>query len=213
MIREEDFDKQSSFPVTKSFAMKYLALKINDIEFLNTIKKKLNSRTPLTSKEQRSLLQFLSHLPSSESLLAEHVELDKNIKITVFDMKEMWPHLNRWIELLRRLPKNNSQNYPSTGWVDASESPDIASKNILIQTVFIPSLYYSQKEKNSTFTLNLKTDGSGEFKLNTIEDTENFPELYLFKGSWKESYYLLVRTLQHGWPQQKFPRELQKYIH
>ncbi len=194
--------------------MQTLTLKIKDIEFLNNVQKKLISRKSLTSTQQDALSVFLAHLPATEKLLSERVSLDETFEIKILDMKEMWPHLNKWLDLFNSLPKNGHSHYPYACWLDADESPELTAKNVVIEVVFVPSLAYSKRDfdGDKTIDIHLKTDGTAAFALRTLEDTDNFPELYNFSGSWKEAYLLTVKTLQQGWPQTTFPKEFEQFL-
>ena len=194
--------------------MKTLTLLVKDAQVLNEIKIKLINQHRLSSIQHNILSSFLSHLPPTETLLSEKFLLsDEAFEIKVFDIEEIWPHLHKWIDLFNKLPKNWSR-YPKAGWIDADKDGDVWARNAIIEIVFIPSLEYSKKNKkdNKIISLYLKTDGTAIFELYTIKDTENFPELYNFKGSWKEAYFLVVKTLQQGWPQTQFPVELKQFL-
>jgi hypothetical protein len=58
----------------------------------------------------------------------------------------------------------------------------------------------------------LKDDGSAKFWFPTFEDAEQYPELFNFRGTWKEAYLLLIETLKNGWPMEEFPDELKLFL-
>jgi hypothetical protein len=194
--------------------MSTITLTVQGIETLKRVQNKLYNRKRLSSDELNALDNFLTSLPPSESLLNEKFPLNESFEIKLFDIEEMWPQLDKWITLFNSLPKNGNPNYPHAGWIDAEEDKDFWSKNIIIEVAFIPSFAYSKrgKEENQVIGLNLKTDGSATFEFWFIEDAENFPELYNFKGSWNEAYLLVVKTLQQGWPQTEFPKEFEQFL-
>lgn len=194
--------------------MQSLTLKIKDIELLNNIKTKLHLRKPLTSYQKDMLYIFLNDLPLTEKLISERVSFDETFEIKIVDIKELWPQLDKWLCLFNNLPKNGHSHYPYACWVDAEDSAELSRQNVIIEVVFMPSLDYSKRkfDGDKTVDIHLKTDGTAIFVLRTLEDVENFPELYNFKGSWKEAYVLLIKTLQQGWPQQKFPKEFEQFL-
>jgi hypothetical protein len=129
----------------------------------------------------------------------------------------MWPLLENWVMLFERLPKikNGNSSYPKACAIYHEDYEDPWSPNmVIIEVVFIPSLYYSKRKEgeNKTIILQLKIDGTAKFQFWFVEDAENFPKLYSFKGSWKESYLLTVKTLQQGWPQITFPKEFEQFL-
>jgi hypothetical protein len=192
-------------------------LKIKDIEILNEIRNHLDRNWSLSSDHLEHLTSFLAHLPPTKHLLSEKTSFDTELEIETMDISEVWPHLEKWIDLFNSLPKNGTRHYPSAGWINADEGDAVEKliqANIIIEVIFIPSFAYSKKEYEieRSFALHLKTDGTAIFVLKTLDDTANFPELYQFNASWKEAYILLVKTLHRGWPQTKFPEELKKLI-
>jgi hypothetical protein len=194
--------------------MKKLTLTVTDIATLKKAENKIHDRKPLNANERYALTNFLASLPSSETLLNEKFPLDETFEIKVFDIQEMWPHMEKWISLFNDLPKNGSKFYPNAGWLDAEESKDFWKTNVIIVASFIPSFAYSKRNKgeNQIIAVNLKTDGTATFQFWTVEDAKDFPELYNFKGTWKEAYLLTVKTLMEGWPHTKFPEEFEPLL-
>lgn len=190
--------------------MSTLTLTVKDIEVLKKAQSKLYSGKRLSSDERSTLDNFLASLPSPATLLKEKFPLDENFEIKVFNIEEMWPHMKKWLDLFNSLPKNGDEYHPSAGWLDAEEDDTFWKRNVIIEAEFIPSLAFSKREDKGDRTIGifLKTDGTAEFVFWQVRDAEQYPDLYSFKGSWKEAYLLTVKTLQQGWPQTKFPEEL-----
>jgi hypothetical protein len=192
--------------------MAALTLALKDIDALNKIQTKLYQKKRLSSEERYILDAFLQNLPSTSDLLKEKFPLDELFEIKLFDIKEMRLHMEKWINLFNALPKNANMHLPSAGWFDAEEDPLFWKRNVIIEAEFIPSLAYSKKESFRTIGLNLKTDGTAYFVFDLLDDAKAFPELYQFNGSWKEAYLFVVKTLQQGWPQTKFPEEFEQFL-
>jgi|SRR6185312_1694301 len=194
--------------------MSTLTLTVQDIEILKKAQHKLQNRKPLSSEEDHALDNFLTSLPPPETLLNKKFPLNENFEIKLFDIKQMWPQLEKWIGLFNSLPKNGNAHYSNAGWIDAEEDKDFWKRNVIIDVTFIPSFSYSKRceGENRIVGLSLKTDGTAAFQFWIVEDAENFPELYNFKGSWREAYLLVVKTLQQGWPQTKFPKEFEQFL-
>lgn len=193
--------------------MKNVTLRIQDIESLNGIKERLDSFKPLSNEQQDLLLHFLSHLPPTQSLIAEKVSFDETFAVKVYDLRELRPDRDKWFALFKALPSNGSRFYPSVSWVDVDMLDEYESTEVFISVSFVPSYAYSKNAPGfETVDLHLNTDGTAKFVLFTVQDTRNFPELYSFEGSWKEAYLMTVKTLKEGWPQTKFPKELEKLL-
>lgn len=181
---------------------------------MNQVQKKLTKSTPLTDEEDLALDAFLTNIPKAKQLLADKYPLDEQFEVQVFDFDAMIPHFDKWCNLFEALPKNGATHYPNAGWFDAREDKNFWKRGVVIEASFIPSLeFYRRGEKgNQIIGINLKVDGTATFEFWMIEDAEKFPELYNFRGSWKEAYLLTVKTLQEGWPQTKFPPELESLL-
>lgn len=194
--------------------MPTLNLAVRDIAVLNAIADKIDHSKEITDDERQQLCIFLYGLPVTETLLQEKFPLEDEFEVNVFSIGEMKPHLEKWIQLFERLPNNGSSIYPSAGWVDGDNNPDFWRENRIIFASFIPSYKYSQLRDGLglPLTLYLITDGTASVEIYTMEEAEMFPHLYKFKGSWKEAYLLVVKTLKEGWPQTKFPRELEQLL-
>ncbi|WP_144915182.1 hypothetical protein [Mucilaginibacter frigoritolerans] len=191
-----------------------LTLTVQNAAILKKAQNKIYNQKCLTSKERDVLGNFLTSLPSCETLLNEKFPLSEEFEIKIFDIEAIWPQLQKWIALFKNLPKNGNTHYPNAGWIDAEEDKDFWRRNVIIKVAFVPSFQYSKKDEdeNKIIGLNLKTDGTAQFEFWMIEDAENFPDLYNFNGSWKEAYLLTVKTLQQGWPQTKFPKEFEQFL-
>lgn len=79
---------------------------------------------------------------------------------------------------------------------------------------FAPSYAYNSAKTahDPAYEVQLKGDGTASFELPTLQDAQRYPELYNFRGSWKEAYLLLIETLKNGWPMEEFPEELQQFL-
>ena len=191
--------------------MQILTLTVKKIELLNTINRKLLKEEPLTTEDHDILSDFLLQLPSPSTLINERFPLDDKFEVKIIDMQEVMPHLEKWIKLFQNLP-NNATLYPEAGWFDANEDCDFWRRNVIIEASFIPTLEHSIREENQTIGLNLKCNGTAEFEFYLVEDAKSFPDLFDFKGTWKEAYLLTVKTLIGGWPQTSFPEELERLL-
>jgi hypothetical protein len=192
--------------------MSTLTLSAKDIDALNKIQSKLYQKKRLSSEDRNVLDSFLQHLPSTSDLLKEKYPIDEQFEIKVFDVKEMLPHMEKWIALFNSLPKNGDDNHPSAGWFDGEEDPSFWKRNVIIEAEFIPSIGFSKRSNFKTVGLNLKTDGTAFFVFDLLEDARTLPELYQFNGSWKDAYLLVVKTLKEGWPQTMFPKEFEQLL-
>lgn len=185
---------------------------MDDIATLNQIQTKVWQKKRLSLEDRNLLESFLRNLPTTSDLLKEKFPLEEKFEIKVFDTKEMWPHMEKWINLFNSLPKNGDEYHPSAGWFDAEQDDTFWKRNVIIEAEFIPSIAFSKRKHFKTVGLNLKTDGTAFFNFDLVDDAKAFPELYQFNGSWKEAYLLAVRTLQQGWPQTKFPDEFEQFL-
>ncbi|QTE35869.1 hypothetical protein J3L18_22355 [Mucilaginibacter gossypii] len=194
--------------------MKQISLLITDIDQLIAINSKLLMGEALTPTDLQSLTSFLSNLPNVENLLTDNVALDLPLSILLWDTDKIDAILDQWEVLFKNIPSyNNSTLCIRTNNKEAV----LLNLNTLIVTMFSPSLSYAMDLENIAinhggFEVHLKDDGSAKFNLPTLQDAEAYPELYNFKGSWKEAYYLLIETLKKGWPMEEFPEELQQFL-
>jgi len=182
-------------------------LTVQDIEILKKAQRKLFHHKRLSPDERYVLDSLLDSLPASETLLNEKFPLDEHFEIKIFDIEEMWPQLNKWIELFNSLPIGTH-----VGFIGVEDDRDFWRRNVIIEGTFIPSIVYSRRKKDQNILIYLKIDGTATFGFSKVKDAENFPDLYAFNGSWKEAYLLVIKTLQQGWPQTKFPTEFEQLL-
>jgi hypothetical protein len=192
--------------------MQTVTLIVENIEILKNANNKINLRKRLSSDERGILEKLLNGLPESEMLLSQQFPLNEQLQIKILDIEESWPQIEKWINLFNSLPKKTSFTGVHAMWIDAESDNKLWKGNVIIEVSFIPTLSHSKRKDNKSTYLSLKIDGTALFKFNLVEDAKAFPELYLFNGSWKEAYLLVVKTLQQGWPQTKFPEELEPLL-
>jgi hypothetical protein len=189
--------------------MKNLIFKIKDIKTLNEIQQVLSKHQSLTENQQTTLTIFLSQLPPDDILLSEKILLDEPFEVKVWNMEKIDLLLRSWKELFQNLP---GWNYCPLCYFVENDNVEMLRKNVLMMAFFAPSFSYNCDSSTEPYEVHLKDDGTAIFRLPTLEDAEKYPELYHFKGSWKEAYLLLIATLQKGWPMEEFPEELQKFL-
>ncbi len=189
--------------------MKSITLTISDIDQLNSIKKNLSEKRSLTKKQQDILSHFLNQLPSTDTLLAERTPLDKQLEAKLWDMEKIHEHLEYWVNLFGNLP---GWDYCPFCTIVDSENIRLLRKNVIAMAFFAPSFSHNANKKKEGYEVHLRDDSTALFELPTLEDAEAYPELYNFKGTWKEAYLLLIKTLKKGWPIEEFPEELQKFL-
>jgi hypothetical protein len=189
--------------------MKYLTLTISDISRLNKIQKSIAEQKPLTVKEQTFLSEFLLQIPSPKVLLLDKLPLDETFNVNVWDTIEIEAHLKEWIKLFDNIPGYDAA--PGCYIVDHN-SRELLRKNVIMTAAFAPTLAYNYIVTNEAFEVHLKDNGTASFWFPTFEDAEQYPNLYNFKGTWKEAYLLLIETLKKGWPMEEFPEELQQFL-
>jgi len=194
--------------------MQTVTLAVQDIATLNKIHAKIYEKKRLSPDDRSFLDLFLRGLPNAFNLLHEKCPLDEQFEVKVFDVKEMQPHFEKWIALFRGLPKNGNPDYPYAYLFDVEQNTRFWKTSVVIEVAFVPSFEFSKRyDKSSrTIELSLKVDGTASFDLYLISDIEQYPELYNFKGSWKEAYLLVVKTLKQGWPMEEFPDELKPFL-
>src|SRR6185312_5032439 len=194
--------------------MTKLTLTVQDIEILKKAKDKIYHRKRLSSDESEILNNFLATLPPSETILNLKFPIDESFEFEIFDIAQMWPYLKKWIDLFNKLFSKRKGLSGHACWISADDSEELVRKNIIITGSFIPSFAYSKKGKdeNKIIGFNLETDGKAVLEVWKMEDARTFPDLYEFKGTWKESYLLIVKTLQSGWPQTTFPKEFEQFL-
>jgi len=187
--------------------MQTLTLKIKDIDGLNSIQKKLSEQKPLTKKQQDILSVFLAQLPPTNTLLIERTPLDEQFETQAWEMEKFDEYLEQWEKLFGNLP---GWDYCPMCYSVDTDNPEMLRKNVIMIAVFAPSYTYNcvRSSDERGYEVWLKDDGTAQFQVPTLADAEKYPELYNFKGTWKEAYYLLIETLKKGWPMEEFPEEL-----
>jgi hypothetical protein len=183
--------------------MKPIALTISKIDLLNRINSKLTQEQILTKNERLYLLNFLSQLPTTQELLKNHIPTEGPIVIKTWETEKLEHTLQSWKILLDNIP---GYDYVSCWFVQQGER-ELLMQNIVMTLSFAPSMSYNHSNINPIW-LYFKDDGTANFNFEKLENVEEYPELYNFKGTWKEAYYLLIETLKKGWPMEEFPEEL-----
>ena len=185
--------------------MKALTLKTKDIQILSEIQKNLSEQQYLTEEQQNFLSNFIANLPSPNFTLIERTPLDELCKVIIWDMEEIQSHLHKWEKLFSNLP---GWDYSPLCIFYDGDAVDQLKDGIIMAVVYAPSMSYNIQKGREGYEVHLKDDGTAKFWFPNFEDAEQYPELYNFKGSWKEAYYLLVEILKKGWPMEEFPEEL-----
>ncbi|HVW97066.1 MAG TPA: hypothetical protein VHA56_13935 [Mucilaginibacter sp.] len=189
--------------------MQTLTLRIKDIKNLNSIQQTLSKKDSLTVEQQYILSDFLEKLPLAKTLLSEKISLEETFDVQVLDVIELQETFLKWETLFSNLP--GWDFCPICSIVD-NDDIELLRKGVVIMAVFSPSYSYNVEHRGDGFELHLNENSTASFMLPTLADAEQYPELYNFKGSWKEAYLLLIATLQKGWPINEFPEELQKFL-
>ena len=189
--------------------MKNLTLTIRNIGRLNKLQKRLAENKPIAQIDKTYLSEFLSQIPPASSLLLGKKPLDLILDIPAWDRHD--DMLRLWLELLENLP---GWNYCPFAFLVDNDNLDLLHQNVLIVAWFAPSYSYNciRSSESRAYEVWLKDNGAAVFQLPTLEDAEKFPELYNFKGTWKEAYLLLIETLKKGWPMEEFPEELKPFL-
>lgn len=191
-----------------------MTLSVNDIEVLNTIYNKLSSNLKLSRKDRTVLSEFLYGLPSINKILTERFPLNDLFEVELYSVEQMRPHIQKWIRLFNRLPREISRFGIHAGWLDGQEDDSFWETNVVIEGEFIPTQQLSTRKDDGCLSIGiiLKADGTATFKFADLRLAERFTDLYNFNGSWKEAYLLVAKTLQQGWPQTKFPLEFEQFL-
>lgn len=185
--------------------MNAIFLTIRDLTIFREIKKQIETEQPLSLEQKLELCFFLNQLPLVKDILSEKVIPINPIEVKLFDFNRILPTLKNWVSLFQNLPGKNT-----IATITVLDSEILQKQGVILLSKFPPTIFYDTKDK--TIDVYLKTDGSALFKIETLEDFENFPDLYAFRGTWKDAYHLAVKTVMRGWPQEKFPTEFEKYI-
>lgn len=184
--------------------MKRITLTTANLSCLNSIRENLSNKKHLTIKQRIYLEELLSQLPIMEEILLDNLLLNEAFELNCLDTEQLEQCLAKWKKLFNNIP---GYDYAPSCWLVANEDRILLSKNVIMTACFAPTMSYNASHLNGYY-IHLKDDGTAKFCFPTFEDAEKYPELYTFKGSWKEAYYLLIETLKKGWPMQEFPKEL-----
>lgn len=187
--------------------MKNLTLTISNISYLQTIQSRLAKNKPISTVDKAFLAEFLAQLPTADTLMIDKIPLDKTFNVTFWDHSK--ENLRCWVELFAQTP---GWDYTAFCYMTAETDRDMLSKNVIAIAQFAPSMSHNLDNKKRAYEVWLKDNGSAVFYLPTLEDAEKFPDMYNFKGTWKEAYLLLIETLKKGWPMEEFPEELQQFL-
>src|SRR6185503_14147925 len=188
--------------------MKTLTLKIKDVKALNDIQKALSANKQLSDKERNTLADFLLQLPATTDLLEEKIEFDDSFEIRVLDTGKIAGVLEQYQNLF---DIELGEWYSTSCRIIDKDNIKHLRQGVVLNVWFAPSISYNEST-DVPFEIYLNDDCSATFHLPTLEDAEQYPELYQFKGTWKEAYLLMVSTIQKGWPMEEFPEELQKFL-
>jgi hypothetical protein len=187
--------------------MKQLTLTVSDIARLNSIQNRLVNYKTISKTEKLYLAQILAQIPSLKVLLSNKVAIQETFDVKALDQQEK--NIQRWVALLNTGP---GWDYAPFCYLVVEEDIAMLSKNVIIITQFAPSMSRNLDTSKRGFELWFKDDGQALFWLPSLEDAEYYPDLYSFKGTWKEAYLLLVNTWKKGWPMEEFPEELQQFL-
>lgn len=200
--------------------MKHLTVLLSDIERIDYLKTKLQNDKELDQDDKCWLLKLLNEFPPLEHLMMQRFPMDETMEVKLYDMTDN--ELQQWKKLFFNIPGEGK--FCGAGFTD-SQTEDrkeyqylngyqLRDRNVLIEAEFAPSMGYTRQdpEKNIPFRIHLIDDGTAYFLLPTVAEAKRFPDLYRFKGTWKEAYLLMIETMKKGWPQEEFPEELLPFI-
>ena len=187
--------------------MYLLKLTEEDVSFLKKIKTKIYFAKALHTDEERRIESlFPKKVSIPNELPRKGSNFFNNLEIKTHSILTINKQLKKWCDLFNQLPNYGDTYFPSA-WLNEDNCTD---KETIIIVAFIPSFMKSTQEGlNRIINIHLNIDFTANFVFNDMKDKKKFPELYKFKGSWKEAYLLVVKTLKEGWPQTEFPRELE----
>jgi hypothetical protein len=188
--------------------MKTLTLTITEIDRLSSINKRLYNEQPLTTDDTLYLSKFLFQFSSINPISAK-IEFDETMIVNPWRNDKMETTLDKWKNLFFNIP---GFDFAPNCYILDNDSSELLAKNVLMIAMFAPSLSYNSITSNDAYEVRLKNDGIACFWFPSFEEAEKYPELYNFKGSWKEAYLLLIETLKKGWPMEEFPEELRKFL-
>ena len=190
--------------------MNHLTIRISDFKLLNQINSKLKNHETLSQQEQLTLTRFLDQVPTPESELLKIIRFDKSIEVKFWNMARMEKVMRKWQRLFYNLP--GFDHSPGSDIIDQHGDPRLFERNVILNITFSPTLSHNEFQNKDPFEIHLKDDGNAKFWFPTFEDAEHYPELFNFKGTWKEAYLLLIETLKKGWSMEEFPEELKPFL-
>jgi hypothetical protein len=193
------------------FEMKKITLTVSNVSRLNHLQSRLADNESISLEDKLYLSEFLSQLPSTNKLLAEKTPLEESLSVSLWDTLQIEAELEKWRQLFEKIP---GWDYCPCCCVVDNDNLELLQQNVVMFAWFAPSYVYNSTRTthDPAYEIWLKGDGTASFELPTLQDAEQYPELYNFKGSWKEAYYLLIETLKNGWPMEEFPEELQQFL-
>jgi len=185
--------------------MKNLVLTVMDLLVLADIQKAVLKGDSLSKNQRDVLSNFLSELLKGTENMSYQIPVDSDVAIELCDLKSAENDLPKWAKLFLSLP---GSEVCVTG--EMLENGINNNGSIALAIAFAPSLEH--RKRDALFDIYLMYDGTAKIIIELVEDAEEFAELYNFKGSWKEAYFLLLETMRKGWPQENFPKELLKFL-
>jgi len=171
--------------------MKTLKLRISDILFLNEVKEVLMKREKLSAKQEDELLFFLSNIPEICDLLTSKTSPEAIFEVCALNLNKAKSHLQTWVNTFARLPY-------SYAIIVTEKDVELVKKKVILKAMFSPSMMFQLEEKY--IEVHFIEDGEATFQFASFEDAEKFPNLYRFKGSWKDAFILILETARYGWP-------------
>jgi hypothetical protein len=187
--------------------MKHLTLTVSDIVHLKSIQNRLVKYKAISKSEKFYLAKILAQIPNVETLLIDKVPINGIFNVISIDQQEK--NLQCWLALLNIGP---GWDYAPFCYLVVEEDTVMLNKNVIMITQFAPSMSRNLDSSKRGFELWFKDNGDAVFWLPTLEDAEQYHNLYSFKGSWNEAYYLLIETWKIGWPMEEFPEELRQFL-
>lgn len=179
--------------------MSSLQLRIENIKILNEIKEALRKGENLSRTQRNELLYLLTNIPEVKDLLSCRTSPEAMFETSVLNISSAVLHLEKWINYFYSLPS-------SSAFLVKKEDVDLIKKGVIIKAIFPPSFLYNEFGK--FIEVHLKQDGKAVFHFSSFEDAEQFPNLYRFKGTWKEAFLLIVLTIKSNWPTEYLSSEL-----
>src|ERR1700733_6332623 len=191
--------------------MKQITLTIANIDRLYSIQNHLAENKAISTTDKVYLAEFLSQIPSVNTFLMEKVPLNDTFTVKLWNTSKIEVELQKWQRLFDNLP---GWDYCPFCFIVDKDNIELLQRNVIMVEWFAPSYAYNSNRigNDEPYEVHLKDNGTAIFSLPTLRDAEQYPELYNFKGSWKEAYMLLIETLKKGWPMEEFPEELKPLL-